>query len=534
MAEKRSRIRRAIDTLLGREPKRGSMRMYGAARGSRLTGGFGSGGDTSADAELSSSLTRLRSASRQMVRDSSYAKRARTIVVNNVIGSGVGMQAQTMTTRGDLNKRVNADIEAAWCSWAVADSCHTGGALHFHDLERAAMGQVFEAGEVFIRLHTARFGRSKIPLALELIESERVPIEAQPIGTLEGVDVRMGIEHDEFGRAVAYWIRKRHPGDVRFAGVETDRYERVPADEVMHLRLVDRWPQTRGEPWLHTAVKKLNDMNEYSASEVQAARMSSYLFGTIESKDEAGNLATDEEDDGTQVMDIQPGLVQQLNPGEEFKLHNPNRPNVALDPFLRYMLREMAAGVGVSYESLSRDYSQSNYSSSRLALLDDRDLWRMLQQWWIRSFRAPLHSMWLMRAVLARSIPSIAPSTYAPNQEAYEAVLWKPRGWSWIDPTKEVAAYKEGVKAGFISTSDVIALTADGRDIEDVVTAMERDKQLFAEAGIEVDTDVAAERAAKAAPTAVAPKADPGDDDGEGDTADASPARVFSIGRTMQ
>ena len=44
----------------------------------------------------------------------------------------------------------------------------------------------------------------------------------------------------------------------------------------------------------------------------------------------------------------------------------------------------LAAGCGPSYESLSRDYSQSNYSSSRLSLLDDRDLWRVLQQWWLR------------------------------------------------------------------------------------------------------------------------------------------------------
>jgi hypothetical protein len=50
---------------------------------------------------------------------------------------------------------------------------------------------------------------------------------------------------------------------------------------------------------------------------------------------------------------------------------NPNRPNSTLDPFMRFLLREIAAGVGVSYESLSRDYSQSNYfKSSRL--IDDR------------------------------------------------------------------------------------------------------------------------------------------------------------------
>jgi hypothetical protein len=151
-------------------------RLYGGARMSRTTGGFG-GSNPSADAELHYSLTIMRSRSRQMVRDSPYAKRAKLVIVNNVIGSGVGMQAQVMTVRDSLATRVNDDIEMAWAAWSRADSCHTGGALHFADLERAAMGQVFEAGEAFIRKHYRPFGASRVPLALELSESERLAHE---------------------------------------------------------------------------------------------------------------------------------------------------------------------------------------------------------------------------------------------------------------------------------------------------------------------------------------------------------------------
>jgi lambda family phage portal protein len=487
-------------------------RMYAAARGSRTTSGLGSSGNSSADAELASSLTRLRASSRQMVRDSSYAKRARLIVVNNVIGSGMGMQAQVTTTRDELATRVNDSIEATWCEWASAENCHTGGALHFHDLERAAMGQVFEAGEVLIRKHYQRFGDSRIPLGLELIEPERLADEFTSPGALvtEG-EVRMGVEVDSFGRAIAYWIRERHPGDIRVRVGTTDRYERVPASDIFHLRIVDRWPQTRGEPWLHTVLRKLDEMNEYTGSEVSAARAASYYFATIKTPS-GDTLPDEEEEDGSQVMAIEPLTIQQLNPGEELEFHNPNRPNTALDPFMRHMLREVAAGCGTSYESLSRDYSQSNYSSSRLALLDDRDLYKTVQQWWIRNFRHPLHKVWLQQAVLSGAVQGVPASAYASDVARYEAVLFKPRGWSWIDPTKEVEAYKEAIKAGLTSASDVIAATADGRDIEDVVNALKRDRELFKAAGVEVDTDVAAERAAKATP-APAPKPSEPDDD---------------------
>ena len=95
-------------------PRQTLMRSYASARPSRFNVGLGSSGNSSADAELASSLTQLRAASRQMVRDASYAKRAKALIVNNVIGPGVGLQAQTKTTRDELNRRVNDDIEKAW------------------------------------------------------------------------------------------------------------------------------------------------------------------------------------------------------------------------------------------------------------------------------------------------------------------------------------------------------------------------------------------------------------------------------------
>ena len=476
-----------------RQPVAQSARSYAGAKHNRYTVGFGSSGNSSADSELAGQISVLRARARQLMRDSAYAKRARTIVVNNVIGSGVGMQAQVKTTRDELAKRVNDDIEWRWIEWSRADACHTGGALHFADIERAAMAEIVTAGEVLFRKHYRRFGSSQVPFALELIEAERLLDDAHvPLAGVNG-NVRMGVELDEFQRPVAYYLRKKHPGDRRWQGVERDEIIRVPANEMFHLKLGDRWPQTRGEPWLHNVLRKLDDLNEYTQAEIQAARASSYYFGTIESPESGNPLATDY-NDGSQpsAMDIESGIIQQLAPGEKLSFHTPTRPNAALDAFVRHMLREMAAGLNVSYESLSRDYSQSNYSSSRLALLDDRDMWRTLQSWWIRSFREPLHREWLQAAVLSRAVTSIPIEAFAADTERYTAVLFKPRGWSWIDPTKEVAAYKEAVKAGFLTVTDVIAQTGNGMDIEDVLTTRERELKMMKEHGLSFDTDAAA------------------------------------------
>ena len=187
------------------------------------------------------------------------------------------------------------------------------------------------------------------------------------------------------------------------------------------------------------------------------------------------------------IVKSSPGLFQRLLPGESFEGFSPSRPNANLDPFMRYMLREVAAGVGVSYEALSRDYSQSNYSSSRLALLNERDLWRVLQGWLIRNYLTPIYRRWLDAAVLSGAVDI---PDYFNNKARYQEVRFKPRGWSWVDPAKEVQAYALAVQHGFMSRSDVIAAIGNGQDREDVDKAIQSDRERAAELGLSFDQPV--------------------------------------------
>jgi len=443
--------------------------------------------------ELATSLRKLRNRSRELCRDSAYAKRAKVIVQNNVVGAGIGLQAKVITTRGGLFHRINDSIEAAWSTWSCKDACDTGGRLDFEDLERQLMGQVFEAGEILIRLHRRPFGSSRVPLALEVIEPERIADEFQPGPTGAANAVRLGIECDAFRRPVAYWIRTLHPGELRLTAEQPSRVERVPADDILHLHLIDRWPQTRGVPWLHAAARRLNDMDGLGEAEIVAARAAACYMGFIETPNGDPTSYGDPQPDGSRQVQMEAGLIEELKAGEKFNFAAPNRPNAQLDPFMRLMLREVAAGVGASYESLSRDYSQSNYSSSRLSLLDDRDLWRMLQRWFIRNLRLPLYREWLRAAVMARAIPGISVEAYALQPEAFEAVRFKPRGWSWVDPTKEVEAYKEAVRCGFTTVSRVIEQTGNGDDLEDILQERKDELALMSDYGLTFVSDPVAE-----------------------------------------
>jgi capsid protein len=74
------------------------------------------------------------------------------------------------------------------------------------------------------------------------------------------------------------------------------------------------------------------------------------------------------------------------------------------------------------------------------------------------------------------------------NRDKFEAVLFKPRGWTWIDPTKEVEAYITAIKNGLTTVTDVIAQTAGGMDIEDILRVRARELKLMEEAGLVFET----------------------------------------------
>lgn len=489
-------------------------RMYAGAEFTRTTADWFAPG-TSADSELTTGLRYLRNRSRQLCRDNEYAKNAKRVVWVNVVGRGVHLQAQVKKRRGDgMDDKVNEAIEQQWHQWGKARRCHTAGKLSWDRLTQMAVMGAFESGEILVRLVRRTFGDSTVPLGIELVEADQLVDTWTGTNPSTGREIRMGVEVDEWQRPVGYWLYPRHPGDYLTSATHDPRnYIWLPAAEVIHVALFERPYQTRGVPWMHATLRKLRNMGGYEDAEIVAARASASIMG-IRQKPEV-DIPGDGADDSDEVFDdhrtmkLAPGEILDLEPGETFVGFNPSRPNSAMDPFMRYMLRSVAAGIGCSYESLSRDYSQSNYSSSRLALLEDRDLWRVLQDWLIETLCEPVFEAWLEMAVLSGALQLPAYET-APH--IYQAMSWKPRGWKWIDPMKEGQAAKNDIRAGLTTLTDVLA--EQGEDLEETLRKRRDEIALSRKYGLVLDTDpglVTDKGQAQAGPSAGDAAGAPGD-----------------------
>lgn len=465
-------------------------RAYEGAAHNRLTADWVAM-HTSADAELASSLRDLRARSRQLVRDNPYAKHAVRVIVNNVVGTGIRMQAVVANARGTLQTSINDSIEAAHAEWAQAKTCHVGGLLSLTDLERVAMAQLVAAGECIVRLHRVPFGGGKVPLALELIEADRLLDQWQVVRAPNGNIIRMGVEIDQWHRPVAYWFNPNHPGDGQFASTfSASQFLRVPAEDIIHLYLVDRWPQTRGEPWFHAALRSLHDVNGFEEAVIVKARASANVVGFIRGGDPLPGSGDGKTVATRQVLDTEPGTWQRLLDGEDVTGYPTAAPDPSVEPFLRYLLRKNAISVGITYESFSGDYSKSNYSSSRMGLLPERDQWRVIQGYIIRALRMPLDREFRMAGALVGAFK--AGEDFYSNPAKWLAVRFRPRGWSSIDPAKEVLAYRAAVRAGFMSQEDVIAqVDPSGDDYLDLIARRKREVEAEDEAGLVFDTNPA-------------------------------------------
>ena len=384
-----------------------------------------------------------------------------------------------------LDTKINNQIEQAWSNWKRYDSCHTAGRLCFTDIEKVIVRSLVTDGEIFVRFVRKPFGRSQIPFALELLEADQLDSEYTGRSSKKKNTWRMGIEQNEFGRAVQYAFLKKHPGDTPF-GTPVGQREHmlVPASEICHIFVSNRPSQSRGEPWLSSSILSLHHLAGFQEASVIRARAASSLMGFITSPegelDQGGEVY-----DNERVSQFEPGKFSYLQAGESVTVPDFDSPNSEFPEFMSAMLRSVASGCGISYESVSKDFSKTNYSSSRLSLLEDRNHYRSLQTYLIENFHSRVFDAWLEMATLSGAL--VLPS-YDTEPERYRKVRWIPRGWDWIDPQKEIVAAKEAIKAGLKTQAQIVS--ENGGDLEELLPARKAEVEAAEQLGLKFDTDM--------------------------------------------
>ncbi len=432
----------------------------------------------SADTIIRQQVYRVRARSRYLCMNDPYFARAIKLHKENVIGAS-GIMLQMRIVKGLLpdgsveeDEGANLLIEDAWKRWCKKRYCTYDGMDSFLTVQNMAMQNIFIDGEIFIRKH--RESNNPFGFSLELIEADHVPLDLNK--RLEnGNHIRMGIEYNPRNQVVAYHVLELHPGDTVLGQRKNSKTMRIPADRMVHLFLRERPSQRRGIPWGVSSMARAKMLDGYEQAELTAARAGASKMGFFKTKDGENYVGDDEviDNNGNKVAitDFDPGTFEQLPDGIEFQAFDPSYPSGGFEMFTKRILRGIFSGLGIGYNTAANDYEGVNYSSLRQSNLSERDYYKCTQTFMIEQLHDAIFNDWLLMSITAGAVK-------LPIERLvdYDAASWRARGWTWVDPLKEVKAHKESVDMGITSLTRICA--EQGVEYEDVLRDKAREMRL--------------------------------------------------------
>jgi len=446
---------------------------------------FGWRAPTTSPNGVLSSLGTLRDRSRAAVRNNGYGKEAIDKLVSNIVGTGIK----------PLSKADDAafarQVTDLWVKWT--DESDADGLLDFYGQQAQIVRTWKEAGEVFVRIRPRLTSDGlSVPMQIQVIEPELCPYSHSLVVPTSGNKVKAGIEFNAIGQRVAYWFFQSRPGDVDDA--DFSQLRRIPADSVIHVYDPLRAGQLRGVPHLTSVLIRLNEIDRMDDAVLLRQQLANLFVAFVKRPTTLGETEAIHPLTGQPLssvgdrpmLTLEPGLFQELAPGEELEFSEPPAAPDSYPAFMRQQLQAVAAGAGVPYEVLTGDMSNVNDRVVRVLLHEFR---RRIQTWQHHiiafQFCRRVYQAWMDRVFLSGAIP--IPVAYVENPEPWARVKWMPQGWPYLHPVQDVEADQAAIRAGFTSRSSVVS--ERGEDAQSIDTEQASDNKRADDLHLKYDSD---------------------------------------------
>lgn len=429
-----------------------------------LAGWLFAGGSHREDIE--DNLSVLRQRSRDLYMGIPIANGAVKTMRTNVVGRGLHLKPaidrEIIGMTAAQAQKLEKQIEREWKLWAESPDCDIERIDNFFELQQLAFLNWLMSGDCLAVLPVKPRINQPYDLRVQLVEADRL---SSP-DYCDSWDNKIvgGVEVDKDGEVIAYHISDQHP----LSGEVTDyKWHRVEAygaktgrRNVLHIMCRERIGQRRGVPFLAPVIESLKQLGRYTDAELVAAVVSGMFTVFIEkedaSSDEAiGSMIPEEEqidaaDESS--LELGPGAVMDLNPGEKVHDSNPGRPNSNFSMFVEAICQQIGASLEIPYELLVKRFNAS-YTASKGALEEAWKMFRMYRAWLATDFCQPIYEEWLAEAVAKKRIDAPGFFTDPLIRKAYCKAEWNGPAKGMLDPVKEVTAAEKRVANGFSTRS---------------------------------------------------------------------------------
>jgi len=406
----------------------------------------------------------VRARARDLERNSDVMNAILGAFKRNTVGRGFQLQAKTGTAT------VNKAIEDLWRRWCKARNCDVTGQQSLSQIMRmAVVRKKVDGGVLFIKRYT-RDGI--VPFSLQMVEVDELDgMATTPKG--KGNKILNGIEYSQYNRPMGYWIRT-----YQLDGMTPADPQYIDAKDVIFYFTKKRPSQVREMSDMAQTLTRIRDCNEFITAVSVKQRIEACLSVFIKKAlpvSGVGRPATSME----RRMDYEgksltPGMIRELNAGDDVTVVNPTGQGVDAAQVVKLMQRLIGAGQGLSYEAMSRDMSETNYSSARQGAIED-ELTFVEEQEALIAVLDEIYETFVISCVLsgAVSLPD-----FWEKKDQYLEHEWIVQPKKWIDPQKEATATKTALNTGVKTFKQVSA--ENGTDwraqIDDIVEVLQYGK----------------------------------------------------------
>ena len=416
--------------------------------------------------DIENNLSILRQRSRDLYMGVPIANGAVKTVRTNVVGRGLHLKPcidrEILGMTAAQAQKLEKQIEREWQLWAESTDCDIQRIDNFYELQQLAFLNWLMSGDCLALLPIKPRINQPYDLRVQLIEADRI---SSP-DYCDTYDSRIvgGVECDTDGEVLAYHISEQHPLSAEVTDIKWQRVEaygrKTGRRNVIHVMCRERIGQRRGVPFLAPVIEALRQLGKYTDAELVAAVVSGLFSVFIEKADASGEEAVgamvpeeeqvDAEDESS--LELGPGVIMDLNPGEKVHDTNPGRPNSNFSMFVEAICQQIGAALEIPYELLVKRFN-SSYTASKGALEEAWKMFKMYRAWLAADFCQPIYEEWLAEAVAKKRIEAPGFFTDPLIKGAYCRTEWNGPAKGTLDPTKEVSAAEKRVQNGFSTRS---------------------------------------------------------------------------------
>lgn len=459
-----------------------------SAQKSSMAGWISKGGGVKED--IYKNRKKLVERSRDLYMGAPIATGVLKTIVTNTLGTGLKLKSTLDSQILNISEKeadeLENKIEKEFELWAD-NKIDQAQLLNFYQIQELVFLTLLLNGECFIKLNYIESFRNPYRLKLQIIEPDRV---GTPRDKQQDKSIIDGVKLNSYGAIEGYYIYKEHPLDT-FGNIAS---EYIPVNDgdsrnIIHLIVVERPEQLRGIPILSPVIEALKQLDRYTDAELAAAVISGMYAIFIES-DKANlqgadigqqDLSDDEED---MNIELKPGIVVGLKPGERANTANPGRPNAQFDPFVTAILRQIGTALEVPYELLIKQFS-SNYSASRAALLEAWKMFRKRKEWFAKNFTQIIYEEWIRESYLLGRISLKSFGQDPLIDKAWGQAQWNGPSQGQIDPLKEAKASIIKIQEG-LSTRTRETVELNGGDFEQNIRILSKEQKIMEEKGVKI------------------------------------------------